>query len=69
MEWKKIETEKPTEGQNCLIVSEHGKLVRMVVAVWKDGKFLAYNWFDDELEEAEEFTHWMPQPLPPSALA
>ncbi len=68
MEWKKIENEKPIEGQNCLICSVHGKLVRMVVAVWKDGKFLAYNWFDEQLEEAEEFTHWMEQPLPPSAV-
>lgn len=69
MEWKLISKEKPEEGQNCIICSEHGNLHRMVTAVWKNDKFLAYNWFTEELEEAEDFTHWMPQPKLPSALA
>lgn len=66
MEWIRIEDEKPIEGKNYLICSVHGKLIRTVVALYINGEFLAYNYFSEDLEVAEEFTHWMPLPSPPN---
>jgi hypothetical protein len=65
--WIDVEERTPEDGQQILV---HGKGGRHVTAIWKEhdplGSFLAYSYFTEELEEAEEITHWMPLPSPPS---
>ena len=36
-----------------------------VVALYKDGKYLALDYWHDDFEECDHLTHWMPLPKPP----
>jgi hypothetical protein len=65
--WVDVKERLPEDGQQVLAWEKGG---RCVTAIWKEhnpvGSFLAYSYFTEELEEAEEITHWMPLPSPPS---
>ena len=59
--WVKVET-PPNDGVYVLL---HGKGGRNFTALYKQGEFLAYNPFNEELDLCEEVTHWRPLPTPP----
>lgn len=64
--WISVNERLPEDGQRVLA---HGLGGRMVTAIWKEhdpvGEFLAYSYFTEELETAEEITHWQELPSPP----
>lgn len=65
-EWISVEERLPEDGQRVLAWGKGG---RCVTAIWKEhdpiGSFLAYSFFSEELETAEEITHWINLPSPP----
>ncbi len=65
MEWIKIDKSLPNDKEYVLV---YGKGGRNVVAYYKDGKFLALDYWHDDFEECEELTHWMKLPKPPMKL-
>jgi len=62
MEWIKMGKVTPNEKQYVLV---HGKGGRNVVALYKDGKYFALDYWHDDFEECDHLTHWMPLPNPP----
>ena|ERR1700741_49737 len=61
--WISVNDQLPEKGQYVLL---YGKGARQFTALFDDkGRFMCYNPFNEELEEAEEITHWQPLPKKP----
>jgi hypothetical protein len=60
--WVSVE-DAPNAKQYVLCYGSGG---RQFAALYDNNTFMAYNPFNDELEECEEVTHWQPLPAPPS---
>lgn len=63
MNWININERLP---ENNTYVYMFGAGGRQFTALYKKNTFLAYNPFNEELEECEHVTHWMPLFEPPS---
>jgi hypothetical protein len=61
--WVSVEERLPNSKQYVLCYGSGG---RQFAALYDNNTFMAYNPFNDELEECEEVTHWQPLPAPPS---
>ena len=66
MKWTSIFSsnyqERTIEGENYLCYAKGG---RQFTALYQDGVFMAYNPFNESLEEAEWVLYYMPLPTPP----
>lgn len=60
--WISVNERLPDNNKSVLLADNFG---RSVTAVFKNNKFLAYSYFTEELDEAEDFHYWQPLPEPP----
>jgi hypothetical protein len=61
--WIRVEDRLPEENKYVILF---GKGNRQFTSLFNSGVFLAYNPFNDIVEECEEVTHWMPLPTSPT---
>jgi hypothetical protein len=61
-EWIRVKDRLPEENKYVILF---GKGDRQFTSLFNSGVFLAYNPFNDIVEECEEVTHWMPLPTSP----
>lgn len=62
IKWIDCKDRLPDEGQFILL---YGKGGRQFTAIYEKEEFLAYNPFNEWLDECEEVTHWQCLPTPP----